>query len=147
MGSTFGRLLPVVTLVEMINGSKNVPWWKGSFTYYVRKILRKTNISYLLIHTRQCTYYGIRNISFSEFFANALSEWSRRSSSFRIELMEKSASFIAGEIFAKMSVICTWVPFKDNLIRRGDINRNSHKKDMGGGDGRIFPSLFNVHIF
>ena len=27
---------------------------------------RKTNISYLLIHTRACAYQGVRNICFSE---------------------------------------------------------------------------------
>ena len=39
---------------------------KGSSMYYVRKIFRKTNISYPLIRTPSCTYQGVRNVSFSE---------------------------------------------------------------------------------
>ena len=31
----------------------------------IRKIFRKTNISYPLIRTRTCAYQGIRNVSFS----------------------------------------------------------------------------------
>ena len=41
---------------------------------YVRKIFRKTNISYPLIHTRACAYQGVRNVSFSENFAYVLHE-------------------------------------------------------------------------
>ena len=37
----------------------------GSFIYYVRKILRKSNMS----------YPGVRNVSFSENFADTLNEW------------------------------------------------------------------------
>ena len=42
---------------------------QGSFLKHVDKIFRKTNISYLLIRTRTCTYQTILNISFSENFA------------------------------------------------------------------------------
>ena len=35
-------------------------------------IFRKTNISFLLLHTHTCTYHGIRNVSFSEHFAYLL---------------------------------------------------------------------------
>ena len=37
----------------------------GSFIYYVRKILRKSNMS----------YPGVRNASFSENFVDTLNEW------------------------------------------------------------------------
>ena len=41
---------------------------------YVRKIFRKTNISYSLIRTRSCVYQEVRNVSFSENFAHVLNE-------------------------------------------------------------------------
>ena len=47
---------------------------KWSFIKYVRKIFRKTNISYRLIRTRTCVYQGVRNISFSENFVYVLIE-------------------------------------------------------------------------
>ena len=50
----------------------------GSFIYYVRKIFRKTNISYPLIRTRTCEYQGVRNVSFSENFAYLLNGWTLR---------------------------------------------------------------------
>ena len=34
--------------------------------YYVRKIFRKTNISYPLMRTRTCWYEGVRNNDFLE---------------------------------------------------------------------------------
>ena len=43
-----------------------------SFTY-VRKSLRKTNISDPLIGARTCAYQGVRKVSFSENFAHVLS--------------------------------------------------------------------------
>ena len=42
---------------------------------YVHKIFRKTYISYPLIQKRKCAYQGVRNVSFSENFANVLNEW------------------------------------------------------------------------
>ena len=42
---------------------------------YVRKIFRKTNISYPLIRTRRCAYQGVGNVSYSENFAYVLHEW------------------------------------------------------------------------
>ena len=45
-----------------------VDQWDNPF-WYVRKIFRKTKISYLLICTRTCVYQGVRNVSFSENFA------------------------------------------------------------------------------
>ena len=36
------------------------------------KYSEKTNISYLLVRTRRCTYQGVRNVSSSENFAYAL---------------------------------------------------------------------------
>ena len=45
-----------------------VDQWDNPF-WYVRKIFRKTKISYLLICTRTCVYQGVRNVSFSETFA------------------------------------------------------------------------------
>ena len=58
-----------------------VKFWnnKGNFlcqrrgllsTWGLRKILRETNISYPLIRTRTCAYQGVRNVGFSENFAN-----------------------------------------------------------------------------
>ena len=44
----------------------------GSFIWYVNKIFRKNNISYPLIHTR--VYQGVRNVSFSEYFAYVLND-------------------------------------------------------------------------
>ena len=41
---------------------------------YVRKIFRKTNISYPLIRTRSCAYQEVRNVNFSENFAHVLNE-------------------------------------------------------------------------
>ena len=49
---------------------------EGSFIYCFRKIFRKTNISYPPIRTHMYAYQGVRNISFSENFANVLNEWS-----------------------------------------------------------------------
>ena len=45
---------------------------KVSSIKYVRKIFRKTNISYPLIDIRACGYLGVRNVSFSEHFADVL---------------------------------------------------------------------------
>ena len=42
----------------------------------VRKIFKKTNISYHLIRTLTCAYQRVGNVSFSEYFAYALNEWS-----------------------------------------------------------------------
>ena len=47
---------------------------KGSFIWYVRKVFRKANISYPLIHKRTCAHQGVRNVSFLENFVNVLSE-------------------------------------------------------------------------
>ena len=46
----------------------------GAILLYVRKFLRKTNISYLLVCTRMFAYEGVRNVSFSENFAYILNE-------------------------------------------------------------------------
>ena len=45
-----------------------------SFIYYVRKIFRKTNISYPLIRTRTCAYHGKGSIYFPENSTNVLNE-------------------------------------------------------------------------
>ena len=42
---------------------------------YVRKILRKINISKPTICTRTCAYQGGRNVSFSEHFAYVCNGW------------------------------------------------------------------------
>ena len=42
--------------------------------YYIRKIFRKTNISYPLIRTRTCAYQGVRNVGFSENFTYVLND-------------------------------------------------------------------------
>ena len=47
----------------------------GLLISYVRKIFRKTNISYPLIRTHTYAYQGVRNFSFSEYFACVLNEW------------------------------------------------------------------------
>ena len=39
---------------------------KGLLIYYVRKIFRKTNISFPVTRTPTCAYQGVRNVSFSE---------------------------------------------------------------------------------
>ena len=46
------------------------------FIYYVGKIFRKTNISYLLMRLRSCPYQGVGNVSIPENFANVINEWS-----------------------------------------------------------------------
>ena len=46
-----------------------------SIIHYVRKIIRKTNISYPLIRTFSCAYRGV-NVSFSQNFASIINEWS-----------------------------------------------------------------------
>ena len=46
----------------------------GSFIQYVRKVFRKTSISYPSIRTRTCAYQGIRYVSFSENFEYVLNE-------------------------------------------------------------------------
>ena len=48
----------------------------GSCIYCVRKIFRNTNNSYPLIRTLLCAYQGVRNVSLSENFVNAINEWS-----------------------------------------------------------------------
>ena len=45
---------------------------QGSSANYARIIFRKTNISYPLTSTRTCAYQGVRNVSFSENFADVL---------------------------------------------------------------------------
>ena len=44
------------------------------FIYYLRKIFQKSNISCPLTDIRTCTHQGVRNLIFSENFANALNE-------------------------------------------------------------------------
>ena len=46
----------------------------GVFSQCGRKVFQKANISYLLIPTRMCAYQGVSNVSFSENFAQVLSE-------------------------------------------------------------------------
>ena len=46
-----------------------------SFIKKVRKIFRKTNISYPLICTGSCAYQGVKNLSFTENFVYVLNEW------------------------------------------------------------------------
>ena len=43
----------------------------------VRKIFRKTNISYPLIRTCTCAYQGIINVSFPENFVYVLNGWAQ----------------------------------------------------------------------
>ena len=50
---------------------------KGSFIQHVRKIFRKTIISYPLICTRVCAYQGVRYVSFSENIAHILNKRSQ----------------------------------------------------------------------
>ena len=45
---------------------------QGSSIQYVRKLFRKTNISYPLIRIRTCVYQGVRNVSFLDNFAYVL---------------------------------------------------------------------------
>ena len=45
------------------------------FIYYVRKIFRKTNISYPVI--RRCAYQEVRHVSFSENFTNVINTWTK----------------------------------------------------------------------
>ena len=40
----------------------------------VRKIFRRSNISYSLMCTRTCAYQGVRNVNFLEHFAYVLNE-------------------------------------------------------------------------
>ena len=47
---------------------------QGSFIQELRKIFRKTNISYPLIRTLTCAYQRTRNISFPEHFAQVLNQ-------------------------------------------------------------------------
>ena len=54
---------------------KILPKSLGSFISYVRKIFRKTNLSYPLVRTPVCAYQEVRNVSFSENFANVINEW------------------------------------------------------------------------
>ena len=49
---------------------------EGSFVYYIHKIFRKTNISYPLLRTWTCLYQGVKNVSFSENFANVINKLS-----------------------------------------------------------------------
>ena len=42
---------------------------------YVCKILQNTKTSNLLIHTSTCGYQGVRNFSFSKYFAYVLNGW------------------------------------------------------------------------
>ena len=68
----FGYIMEAMARNKLRTGHQ---YW-GSFIYYVRKIFRNTNISYHLIRTRTCAYQGVRNVSFSENFANVTNEWS-----------------------------------------------------------------------
>ena len=55
-----------------------ISWvWVHPFSTYMRKIFRKTNISYPLIRTRTCAYQGLRNVSCSENFAHVLNGWTQ----------------------------------------------------------------------
>ena len=46
----------------------------GNLVIFVRKIFRKINISYILIHARTCAYQGVRNVSLSENVAYVLND-------------------------------------------------------------------------
>ena len=48
--------------------------YKELFIWYIRKIFRKTNISYPMMRTQTCAYQGV-NVSFSENFVNVLYKW------------------------------------------------------------------------
>ena len=65
-----------VTSISQVFRNPLSGWFRYGIIYYVRKIFRKTNISYPLIRTRTCTYQGVRNVSFSENFAYVVNEWS-----------------------------------------------------------------------
>ena len=100
--------------------------------YYVRKIFRKTNISYPLICTRSCTYQWVRNISFSENFGyvwphvnmdSSLWDWALRgiirttkgwlwtTKSFKLNLKSDShLCFICKKLF----YLLQWKPFKND---------------------------------
>ena len=75
---TPGRHTSRITAKKSFTSLGNHWYTKGSFIYYVHKIFQKTNISYPLIRTRTSAYQGVRNVSFSENFANVLNEWSQQ---------------------------------------------------------------------
>ena len=66
----FAKILRTPILQNTLGGCFWMPWtlrdhhYWGSFIWYVRKIFRKTNISYSLIRTRTYGYQGVRNLSF-----------------------------------------------------------------------------------
>ena len=57
-------------------------YWVGDMFFLdylfsnIRDISRKANISYVLINTRMCAYYGVRNVSFPEDFPYVLHGYS-----------------------------------------------------------------------
>ena len=64
-------------IVYLLTKNKLLMTPRGSFISYIRKFIWKINISYPLIRIRACAYEGLRNVSFSEYFAYVLNERSK----------------------------------------------------------------------
>ena len=64
-----------LTINQIAKVSKRVraSLWDHSFSTFA-KFSQRTNISYPLLRTRTCANQGLRNVSFSENFANVLNE-------------------------------------------------------------------------
>ena len=103
---------------------------KGLSIEYIGNIFRKTSISYPLILTRSCEYHGVRNVSFSEKFADVLNEWSLMcnisgSKEQEISLRPVHQLMITqGKIkYAKTccqikNLVDAWIPKKNRLLPR-----------------------------
>ena len=73
---------------------------------YVRKIFRKTNIS----NPRTCAYQGVRNVSFSEYFAYALNGWPLTS------IISPWFNFFTLKFWNSISCPCSIVLFSGVLV-------------------------------
>ena len=97
---------------------------------YVRKIFRKTNISYPLICTRTYAYQGVKNVSFSENFAYVLNGWPLGSLFFRltylfllVQLSRRDRSTYERNIF--FHTICTFAVMTHYVTEESFFKKNS----------------------
>ena len=101
---------------------------KGSFIYYKRRILRKTNISYTLIRARACAYQSVRNTNFAENFVKVRNVWSQRYLwkviAFSLPMLNSVDSLLIVYIFIsdKMRLLTWYMIFNSGVRQTSKIN-------------------------
>ena len=101
---------------------------KGSFIYYKRRILRKTNISYTLIRARACAYQSVRNTNLAENFVKVRNVWSQRYLwkviAFSLPMLNSVDSLLIVFIFIsdKMRLLTWYMIFNSGVCQTSKIN-------------------------